>query len=38
MPRPGPRNLISDIDGLIVGHATDETTRSGVTVLLWATR
>jgi L-aminopeptidase/D-esterase-like protein len=34
MFRPGPRNLISDIPGLTVGHATDEEVRSGVTVLL----
>jgi len=34
MPRPGPRNLITDIPGLRVGNAEDETARSGVTVLL----
>lgn len=34
MFRPAPRNLISDIPGLTVGHATDEAARSGVTVLL----
>jgi L-aminopeptidase/D-esterase-like protein len=34
MFRPGPRNLISDITGLTVGHATDERVRSGATVLL----
>jgi L-aminopeptidase/D-esterase-like protein len=34
MFRPGPRNLISDIAGLAVGHATDERIRSGATVLL----
>ncbi|KQY30257.1 peptidase T4 [Caulobacter sp. Root1455] len=33
-PRPGPRNLITDVSGLSVGHATDEAVRSGVTVLL----
>ena len=33
MPRPGPRNLITDIPGLTVGNATDETVKSGVTVL-----
>jgi L-aminopeptidase/D-esterase-like protein len=32
--RPGPRNLITDIAGLKVGHATDESVRSGVTVLV----
>jgi L-aminopeptidase/D-esterase-like protein len=30
---PGTKNLITDISGLTVGHATDETVRSGVTVL-----
>jgi L-aminopeptidase/D-esterase-like protein len=33
-PRPGPRNLITDVEGLTVGHATDELVRSGVTALL----
>lgn len=33
MPLPGPRNLITDIPGLSVGHALDERVRSGVTVL-----
>ena len=32
--RPGPRNLITDVPGLSVGNATDETVRSGVTVVL----
>jgi L-aminopeptidase/D-esterase-like protein len=32
--RPGPRNLISDVAGLRIGHATDETAGTGVTVLL----
>jgi L-aminopeptidase/D-esterase-like protein len=32
--RPGRRNLITDIAGLKVGHATDEQVRSGVTALL----
>jgi len=31
--RAGPRNLITDVPGLLVGHATDERARSGVTVL-----
>lgn len=31
--RPGPRNLITDVGGLLVGNASDETLRSGVTVL-----
>jgi len=34
MFRPGPKNLITDIAGLKVGHATDEQVRSGVTALL----
>jgi L-aminopeptidase/D-esterase-like protein len=34
LPRPGPRNLITDVGGLRVGNATDEAVRSGVTVLL----
>ncbi len=33
MPKPGPHNLITDVDGLTVGNATDEAARSGVTVL-----
>jgi L-aminopeptidase/D-esterase-like protein len=32
--RPGRRNLITDIAGLKVGHATDEHVRSGVTAVL----
>jgi L-aminopeptidase/D-esterase-like protein len=32
--KPGPRNLITDVPGLAVGHATDERVKSGVTVLL----
>ncbi len=31
--RPGPRNLITDVAGLVVGHAHDAALRSGVTVL-----
>lgn len=34
MYRPGPKNLITDIAGLAVGHATDEKVASGVTTLL----
>jgi L-aminopeptidase/D-esterase-like protein len=34
MFRPGPRNLISDIPTLSVGHSSDESARSGVTALL----
>jgi L-aminopeptidase/D-esterase-like protein len=32
--RPGPKNLITDIKGLKVGHATNEAVRTGVTALL----
>jgi L-aminopeptidase/D-esterase-like protein len=32
--RPGPKNLITDVAGLKVGHATDENARSGATALL----
>ncbi len=35
MPRPGPRNLITDVAGLLVGHATDEEVRTGVTALVF---
>ena len=31
--RPGPRNLITDVPGLLVGNAHDSHLRSGVTVL-----
>jgi L-aminopeptidase/D-esterase-like protein len=31
--KPGPRNLITDVPGLLVGHAHDPRLRSGVTVL-----
>lgn len=30
---PGPRNLITDVPGLLVGNAQDDTLKSGVTVL-----
>ena len=33
MIRPGPLNLITDVTGLQVGHATDERVQSGVTVV-----
>ena len=36
MFRPGPKNLITDVAGLNVGHATDEAVRSGVTAVLCA--
>lgn len=31
---PGPLNLITDVPGLVVGNATDETSHSGVTTLV----
>jgi L-aminopeptidase/D-esterase-like protein len=34
MPQPGRLNLITDIPGIRVGHATDAAAASGVTVLL----
>jgi L-aminopeptidase/D-esterase-like protein len=34
MARPGPSNLITDVPGLKVGHATDERVRTGVTAVL----
>lgn len=34
MARPGPRNLITDIEGLAVGQAEDQRALTGVTVLL----
>jgi len=34
MFKPGPRNLITDIPGLKVGHSTNESVRTGVTALL----
>lgn len=33
-PRPGPRNLITDVAGLAVGQAEDARVRTGVTVIL----
>ncbi len=38
MIRPGPRNLITDIDGIAVGNAEDHGARTGVTVVLPARR
>ena len=32
--RPGPRNAITDVDGIAVGQAHDDRVRSGVTVVL----
>ncbi len=34
MLRPGPRNLITDVDGILVGNAEDTRVRSGVSVVL----
>ena len=34
MLKPGPRNLITDVDGLLVGNAEDGRLRSGVSVVL----
>ena len=34
MFKPGPRNLITDVRGLKVGHATSEPVRTGITALL----
>jgi len=36
--RKGPRNLITDVDGIRVGNAHDKDVRSGVTVVLPETR
>src|SRR3712207_5183561 len=32
-PRPGPRNLITDVGGILVGNAEDHRVRTGVTVI-----
>lgn len=37
MLRHGPRNLITDVDGILVGNAEDHRLRSGVSVLLCET-
>jgi L-aminopeptidase/D-esterase-like protein len=37
MLRPGPRNLITDVDGILVGNAEDPRVRSGVSVVLCET-
>src|SRR5215475_9787231 len=34
MLRPGPKNLITDVDGILVGNAEDRRVRSGVSVVL----
>lgn len=33
MPRPGPLNLLTDVPGVLVGNATNEAARTGVTVV-----
>ena len=38
MPSSGKRNLITDVDGLLVGNATDENVATGVTVITCAER
>ena len=38
MIRPGPRNLITDVDGILVGNAEDQKVRTGTTVVLCAER
>ena len=37
MLKPGPRNLITDVDGVLVGNAEDQKLRSGVSVILCET-
>lgn len=32
--KPGPRNLVTDVEGILVGHATDLKAETGVTVIL----
>src|SRR5258708_33009167 len=34
MLKPGPRNLITDVDGILVGNTEDARLRSGVSVVL----
>jgi L-aminopeptidase/D-esterase-like protein len=34
MAKPGPRNLITDVDGILVGNAEDKGARTGVTVIV----
>lgn len=34
MYKPGPKNLITDVEGITVGNAVDEKVRTGTTVLL----
>src|SRR5436305_13814614 len=37
MAEPGPRNLITDVPGLLVGHAEDSSAMTGTTVVLCET-
>ncbi|MBV8392227.1 MAG: P1 family peptidase, partial [Alphaproteobacteria bacterium] len=37
MLKPGPRNLITDVDGVLVGNAQDDRLRSGVSVVVCET-
>jgi L-aminopeptidase/D-esterase-like protein len=37
MLRPGPRNLITDVDGILVGNEEDHRLRSGVSVIVCET-
>ena len=37
MLKPGPRNLITDVDGILVGNAEDQGVRSGVSVVVCET-
>ena len=37
MLKPGPRNLITDVDGILVGNTQDPALRSGVSVVLCET-
>jgi L-aminopeptidase/D-esterase-like protein len=37
MLKPGPRNLITDVDGILVGNAEDQKLRSGVSVIVCET-
>jgi L-aminopeptidase/D-esterase-like protein len=34
MLKPGPRNLVTDVDGILVGNVEDQRLRSGVSVVL----
>ena len=34
MMQPGPKNLITDVEGIVVGNAEDQKIKTGVTVLI----